>query len=273
MKSITNKQTVIRSLRAPAKYAKRASFDTGSRTNRYRTVFMRDRDRVLYSVPFRMLSGKTQVYITGIDDNMRTRLTHTLEVAQIAKTIATNLRLDVDLVEAMALAHDIGHTPYGHAGERALHEIMVPAKDHVIKGCPFDLGDKEITDNELEKAINKYSSFLGFKHNLHSVEVAISEAKHTDSQSLSLTNFTLYGMFSHSSASYCKDNDETKKTRAAKEVGYYDQFDKDISLETRKHAWSFEAFVVEQADEIAQCHHDVEDAIRGKLRLFTRTCG
>lgn len=89
-----------------------------------RTDFQRDRDRIIHSKAFRRLKHKTQVFIAPEGDHYRTRLTHTLEVSQIARTIGRALRLNEDLIEAIALAHDIGHTPFGHAGEDALNEIL-----------------------------------------------------------------------------------------------------------------------------------------------------
>ena len=88
-----------------------------------RTIYQRDRDRILHSKAFRRLKGKTQVFLAPEGDHYRTRLTHTLEVSQNARTIAKALRLNEDLVEAIALGHDLGHTPFGHAGERALNEV------------------------------------------------------------------------------------------------------------------------------------------------------
>ncbi|MBS1721853.1 MAG: deoxyguanosinetriphosphate triphosphohydrolase [Armatimonadetes bacterium] len=89
-----------------------------------RTCYMRDRDRILHSKPFRRLKHKTQVFISPVGDHFRTRLTHTLEVAQIARTVARALRLNEDLTEAIALGHDVGHTPFGHAGEEALDSAL-----------------------------------------------------------------------------------------------------------------------------------------------------
>lgn len=90
----------------------------------FRTDFQRDRDRILHSKAFRRLEHKTQVFLSGSGDHMRTRLTHTIEVAAISRTMARSLYLNEDLAETISLAHDLGHTPFGHAGERALNKIM-----------------------------------------------------------------------------------------------------------------------------------------------------
>ena len=100
----------------------------------FRTVFQRDRDRVLHCKAFRRLKHKTQVFLSPEGDHYRPRLTHTLEVAQIARTIARALRLNEDLTEAIALAHDLGHTPFGHAGERALNRCMEGGFRHYERG-------------------------------------------------------------------------------------------------------------------------------------------
>ena len=98
-----------------------------------RTAFQRDRDRILHCKAFRRLKGKTQVFLSPEGDHYRTRLTHTLEVAQIARTIARALRLNEDLVEAVALGHDLGHTPFGHAGESVLARLLPGGFHHSVQ--------------------------------------------------------------------------------------------------------------------------------------------
>jgi dGTPase len=114
-----------------APYAMKSRHSKGRRypekAHPYRTHFQRDRDRIIHSTAFRRLEYKTQVFVSHEGDHYRTRLTHTMEVAQIARSIARALRLNEDLAEAIALVHDLGHTPFGHAGEDTLSEIM---KDH-----------------------------------------------------------------------------------------------------------------------------------------------
>ena len=97
--------------------------ETDEEESENRTCFMRDRDRIIHSKSFRRLKHKTQVFLSPEGDHYRTRLTHTLEVAQISRTIARALALNEDLAEAAALGHDLGHTPFGHAGERALNDM------------------------------------------------------------------------------------------------------------------------------------------------------
>lgn len=126
-----------------------------------RTEFQRDRDRVLHSVAFRRLKSKTQVFLPPAGDQVRTRLTHTLEVTQIARTIARALQLNEDLAEAIALAHDLGHTPFGHTGERALAEL-----------------------------------FPGFRHNEQSLRVV--DVLEKDGRGLNLTDEVRDGILRHS---------------------------------------------------------------------------
>ncbi|WP_054691839.1 deoxyguanosinetriphosphate triphosphohydrolase [Syntrophomonas palmitatica] len=129
-----------------------------------RTCFMLDRDRVVHSKSFRRLKHKTQVFIAPPGDHYRSRLTHTLEVAQIARTIGTGLNLNLDLIEAMALAHDVGHTPFAHAGEQVLNELL-PG---------------------------------GFRHNENSIRVLTRIEQHKDRNGLNLTREVLDGVLHHS---------------------------------------------------------------------------
>lgn len=134
----------------------------------YRNDYARDRDRVIHSRAFRRLEAKTQVFTTRYSDHFRTRLTHTLEVAQIARTIAGALGLDADLSEALALAHDLGHPPFGHAGESALDSLMQPFGD-----C--------------------------FDHNLHALRIVEKfEQRYLDFPGLNLTFEVREGIVKHS---------------------------------------------------------------------------
>ena len=93
--------------------------------NKFRTPFQRDRDRIIHSEAFRRLKHKTQVFVNTDGDHFRTRITHSIEVSQIARTISKYLHLNEELTETLSLAHDLGHTPFGHAGEDALNECMI----------------------------------------------------------------------------------------------------------------------------------------------------
>ena len=130
----------------------------------YRTAFQRDRDKILHCKSFRRLKHKTQVFISPIEDHYRTRLTHTLEVAQIARTIARALALNEDLAEAISLGHDLGHTPFGHAGEDVLNSILKQYGSH-------------------------------FKHNEQSVRIA--EILENDGKGLNLTREVIDGIKNH----------------------------------------------------------------------------
>ena len=135
-------------------------------THPFRTDFQRDRDRILHSRAFRRLEYKTQVFLNNAGDHYRTRLTHTIEVAAVARTIARSLRLNEDLTESISLAHDLGHTPFGHAGERALDRIMKP--------------------------------FGGFDHNMQALKVVDElEIKYADYDGLNLTWEVRSGLVKH----------------------------------------------------------------------------
>ena len=244
-------------------------FNEENKLPEYRTEFMRDRDRIMYATAFRRLSGKTQIYTVGNDDHKKNRLTHSLEVAQISRTIATALELDPDLAEAIALGHDFGHTPFGHAGERMLHDILIPNSMY-IKESPFYKTSLRKLKREFKHTIQAHciNHLLGFKHNLQSVRVCTTlEDSYRDSSGknigLNLTNFTLYGMMLHSAPKY-KDS--------ATAPNFQSEFDKHIRLRNDTFAWSFEAYIVALADDIAQWHHDLEDALREGVLPLKKNC-
>ena len=244
----------------------------------YRSQFMRDRDRIMYCTAFRRLAGKTQIYTIGNDDHKKNRLTHSLEVAQISKTIAHALKLDENLAEAIALGHDLGHTPFGHAGEEMLHEIMIPMSKY-IKASPLYNGRPEAIKQELslQRLPSTCKNFVlentfGFKHNIQSVRmVSLLEDNYRDNFGnnigLNLTNYTLWGMINHSSQSY-------KPGMFSCDPTYQTMFSNMLNVKGNNNveAWSFEAYIVRIADDIAQWHHDLEDALRGNAISIKRLC-
>jgi dGTPase len=137
----------------------------------FRTPYQRDRERVVYSSAFRRMTGKTQVLVASVNDHHRTRLTHTLEVVQVARTVARRLRLNEDLTEAIALAHDIGHPPFGHAGEQALHDCLRP-----VGGFDHNLYGLRRVD-ELEE---RYPGFPGLNLTAEVREAFLQHSKRTD---------------------------------------------------------------------------------------------
>ena len=229
--------------------------------NKYRPDFLRDRDRILYSLEFRRLNGKTQVVFPFANDHIRNRLTHTLEVVQISDVIAKYLRLNESLTEAIALGHDLGHTPFGHVGERTLNFIMNNCEDYFEQASILSKAEK------------------GFKHNLQSIRVCCDlERIYPTMKGLNLTNFTLWGINNHSkpswkSCQFFKDGRCFHKLKPRKcvndgvlEVDFYNQYNKYYCLkESTKYAWSFEGLLVSLADEIAQRHHDMEDAFHANI--------
>ncbi|MBW1649887.1 MAG: dNTP triphosphohydrolase [Deltaproteobacteria bacterium] len=252
---------------APSKYILRSSNENIS-NSKYRNDFIRDRDRILYSKPFRRLSRKTQIFLPAFDDHVRTRLTHSLEVAQIATLSATALGIDRDLTEAIALGHDIGHTPFGHTGERVLNLIAT--------NCD-SLSDLSIQLDEEE---------MGFKHNLQGVRLAAELTDLYDTfKGINLSNFTLWGIKNHTGDIWKKCiyaiNGKCKYTQNRnKEEGkckyinkkneneivlnnkFYNQYNKMLQIKDEgREAWSFEGLLVKYADEIAQRHHDIEDGL------------
>mgnify|MGYP000373173817 CR=1 FL=1 len=140
-----------------------------------RSEFQRDRDRIIHSTAFRRLEYKTQVFVNHEGDLFRTRLTHSIEVAQIARSIARNLRLNEDLVEAISLAHDLGHTPFGHAGQDALNECM---KDY--GGFEHNLQSLRVVDTLEER----YAAFEGLNLTFESREGILKHCSLTNAKSL-----------------------------------------------------------------------------------------
>jgi dGTPase len=132
----------------------------------FRTAFQRDRDRIIHSKSFRRLKHKTQVFLSPFGDHYRTRLTHTLEVSQIARTIAKALRLNEDLTEAIALGHDLGHTPFGHAGEKVLNDLLPGGFSHyeqslrVVEKLEYEGKGLNLT-HEVREGIFKHSKGMG----------------------------------------------------------------------------------------------------------------
>jgi dGTPase len=196
-----------------------------------RTPFQRDRDRVLHAVSFRRLKHKTQVFIYHEGDHYRTRLTHSLEVAQISRSIARTLKLDEDLAECVALAHDLGHPPFGHTGEDALQEKM--------------------------------AAFDGFDHNAQTLRVLTHlERRHAAFDGLNLTWETLEGVVKHNGP-LLGPNAVKKAPLPAAIAEFARVFD--LALEGRP---SIEAQVAAVADDIAYNNHDVDDGLRAGLFSF-----
>jgi dGTPase len=201
--------------------------------SRTRSPFRRDCDRVIHSTAFRRLKHKTQVFVFHEGDHYRTRLTHSLEVAQIARALARQLGLDEDLTEALALAHDLGHPPFGHAGERALDACM--------------------------------QAHGGFDHNAQTLRVVTSlEHRYPEFDGLNLTWETLEGIVKH--------NGPLAERNGAAVGRYRDHgIPSGISDYTRTYdleLWSFaslEAQVAAIADDIAYDAHDIDDGLRAGL--------
>ncbi|HEY1979690.1 MAG TPA: deoxyguanosinetriphosphate triphosphohydrolase [Xanthobacteraceae bacterium] len=198
-----------------------------------RSVFRRDCDRIIHATAFRRLKHKTQVFVFDEGDHYRTRLTHTLEVTQIARALARRLRLDEDLAEALALAHDLGHPPFGHAGERALDACL--------------------------------SAFGGFDHNAQTLRIVTAlERRYPAFDGLNLTWETLEGLVKHNGPLTDRNGVPLGRYREhgvpATILDYAKQ--QDLQL------WSFagvEAQIAAFADDIAYDAHDIDDGLRAEL--------
>ena len=188
----------------------------------YRSAYQRDRDRVIHSLAFRRLEYKTQVFVNHEGDYYRTRLTHTIEVSQIARTIAHALRLNEALTEAVALAHDVGHTPFGHAGEEVLNELM--------------------------------AGFGGFNHNEQGLRVVdYLETRYPNFPGLNLTWEVRDGIVSHCGEDFtsCKLEPAAKKKR----------LESIRTREQAGNPGTLEGCIVRLIDKIAYAGKDVEDAL------------
>ena len=221
-----------------------------------RNEFSRDRDRILYTKAFRRLQHKAQVYSNKKGDHFRTRLTHTLEVNQIAKSISKNLGLNIDLTEAIALGHDIGHTPFGHACEEVL--------DNIMKGKD-DLGGK------LEYSID----YGGFKHNMNSIKILELLEEKNGEKGLNLTWQTLDGILKHTSIRKDKKDKKWDLKRFVKDYSNYEylagyNYFEENSYPNFNFPLTLEGQVVTIADEIAQREHDIDDSLRDKELNFTK---
>ncbi len=192
----------------------------------FRTQFARDRDRILHARAFRRLKHKTQVYVPHTADHPRTRLTHTLEVAQLARTIARALGLNEDLTEAVALGHDLGHTPFGHSGEKVLARILAGKEP----SCPLPT--------------TVVAEVGTFKHNYHSLRVVDLLEQRYPTPGLNLTDQVREGILKHTS------------WRADLPFPLPDR--EGLNLQRPCH---LEGQVVALADEIAQQTHDLEDGL------------
>ncbi|MBX5010694.1 deoxyguanosinetriphosphate triphosphohydrolase [Rhizobium lentis] len=197
-----------------------------------RSDFQRDRDRIVHTTAFRRLKHKTQVFIAQDGDHYRTRLTHTIEVAQIARALARALKLDEDLAEGVALVHDFGHTPFGHTGEDALHEVLLP--------------------------------YGGFDHNAQSLRIVTKlERRYAEFDGINLTWESLEGLVKHNGPLLTPEGVGTRGPVPQPILDYCELHD----LELATYA-SLEAQVAAIADDIAYNTHDIDDGLRSGYLSF-----
>jgi dGTPase len=198
-----------------------------------RNDFRRDCDRVIHSAAFRRLKHKTQVFVSHEGDHYRTRLTHTLEVAQIARALARGLGLDEDLAEALALAHDLGHPPFGHAGERALDACMTP--------------------------------YGGFDHNAQALRIVTElERRYAAFDGLNLTWETLEGIAKHNGPLMDRDGNPIGRYAGGKIPEGFLTYAASHDLELWTYAGA-EAQTAAIADDIAYDAHDLDDGLRANM--------
>ena len=195
--------------------------------------FQRDRDRIIHSTAFRRLAHKTQVFVALEGDHFRTRLTHTMEVAQIARALARGLRLDEDLAEATALGHDLGHACFGHAGEDVLDACM--------------------------------KAYGGFDHNAQTLRIVTKlERRYADWDGLNLCAETLEGLVKHNGPLLRRDGGPTSRYEKSGISAYIIEFNGIVDLKLEEYA-SAEAQCAALADDIAYNAHDIDDGLRAGL--------
>ena len=198
-----------------------------------RTAFQRDRDRIVHATAFRRLKHKTQVFVYHEGDHYRTRLTHSLEVAQIARSIARVLGLDEDLAEAVSLAHDLGHTPFGHAGETTLNT------------CMADDG--------------------GFDHNAQTVRIVTKlERRYADFDGLNLSWETLEGLIKHNGPLLTQEGAKVSRYDETGIPAVFAELSEALDINLTQHA-SLEAQAASLSDDIAYNAHDIDDGLRAGL--------
>jgi len=199
-----------------------------------RSPFQRDKDRIIHSSAFRRLKGKTQVFVAHEGDYYRTRLTHSLEVSQIARSISRVLGLDEDLAECLALAHDLGHPPFGHSGEEALHAGMEP--------------------------------YGGFDHNANTLRIVEHlEGRYAEFDGLNLTWETLEGIAKHNGPLIKSEADKAALPWALRDLQDWEGLELDTFAGP-------EAQVAAIADDIAYNNHDIDDGLRAGLFSVEDIC-
>lgn len=214
------------------------------RSPQQRGEFQRDYDRIIYSKAFRRMVDKAQIFSSAKGDHYRTRMTHTLIVCQIAKSISHQLKLNSSLAEAIAIGHDLGHTPFGHQGERTLHAILTGKEGFEVDFLSLK------SDDLIEDEANLFP-YGGFKHNYQSVRVASClESQYPEIDGLDLSEQTLNGMWMHT---------------GKKEGLNIQDFSDGFLTEQGDVAFTLEGQVVAVADEIAQRSHDIDDALASHL--------
>ena len=219
------------------KYATDYNYTRGrlynEKNSQHRNPFHRDKDRIIHSEHFRLLKHKTQVFIAHTEDYYRTRLTHSIEVSQIARTIARILKLDEDLAEVLALSHDLGHPPFSHSGEEALDECM--------------------------------TDFGGFDHNVQTLKIVTRlEKRYPEFEGLNLSWETLEGILKH--------NGPIEIYKKNSPIGFFiDNFISKYDLEIDTFA-SLEAQISSLSDDIAYNNHDIDDGFRAKKFMIKDIC-